>query len=98
MVTESFLPTLNGVTTSVCRVAQSLRLLGHEALILAPGPAPATFEGFAVRGLPSVTVRQFPTGVPTPALRRALDAFAPDVVHAASPLRPRRAGPPARRP
>lgn len=86
MVTESFLPTLNGVTTSVCRVAQSLRALGHEAMILAPGPAPATFEGFAVRGLPSVTVRQFPTGVPTPALRRALEDFGPDVVHAASPF------------
>lgn len=86
MVTESFLPTLNGVTTSVCRVAQSLRALGHEALILAPGPAPSTFEGFAVRGLPSVSVRQFPTGVPTPALRRALEEFAPDVVHAASPF------------
>ncbi|CAN7344815.1 glycosyltransferase family 4 protein [Knoellia sp. LjRoot47] len=86
MVTESFLPTLNGVTTSVCRVAQSLRALGHEALILAPGPAPATFEGFAVRGLPSFTVRQFPTGVPTPALRHALEDFEPDVIHAASPL------------
>lgn len=86
MVTESFLPTLNGVTTSVCRVAQSLRALGHEAMIIAPGPAPATFEGFAVRGLPSVTVRQFPTGVPTPALRRTLEEFEPDVIHAASPF------------
>ncbi|KGN42367.1 glycosyltransferase family 4 protein [Knoellia aerolata] len=86
LVTESFLPTLNGVTTSVCRVAQGLRTLGHEALIIAPGPAPESFEGFAVRGLPSFSVRQFPTGVPTPALRRAIDDFAPDVVHAASPF------------
>ena len=85
-MTESFLPTLNGVTTSVCRVAHGLRALGHQALIVAPGPAPETFEGFAVRGLPSLCVRQFPTGVPTPALRRALDDFAPDVVHAASPF------------
>lgn len=86
MVTESFLPTLNGVTTSVCRVARSLRALGHEALIIAPGPAPADYEGFRVRGLPSISVRQFPTGVPTPALRRAVEDFAPDVVHAASPF------------
>lgn len=86
LVTESFLPTLNGVTTSVCRVAHGLRALGHEALILAPGPAPETFEGFPVRGLPSLPVRQFPLGVPTPALRRALEDFAPDVVHAASPF------------
>lgn len=86
MVTESFLPTLNGVTTSVCRVAQSLRTLGHEALIIAPAPAPDRFEGFEVRSLPSVSVRQFPTGVPTPGLRHALEDFEPDVVHAASPF------------
>ncbi|PRY60123.1 phosphatidylinositol alpha 1,6-mannosyltransferase [Knoellia remsis] len=86
MVTESFLPTLNGVTTSVCRVARSLRALGHEALIIAPAPAPERYEGFEVRSLPSVSVRQFPTGVPTPGLRHALEDFEPDVVHAASPF------------
>jgi len=33
-----------------------------------------------------VSYRQFPVGVPTPGLRRALAAFAPDVVHLASPF------------
>jgi phosphatidylinositol alpha 1,6-mannosyltransferase len=86
MITESFLPTLNGVTTSVCRVAACLRALGHEGLIIAPGPAPERFAGFRVHSLPSVSVRQFPTGVPTRALRRAVEDFEPDVIHAASPF------------
>jgi phosphatidylinositol alpha 1,6-mannosyltransferase len=86
IVTESFLPTLNGVTTSVCRVAECLRDAGHEALILAPRPAPTSYAGYAVHGMASVPVRQFPVGIPSGEVEAALDGFAPDVVHVASPF------------
>jgi phosphatidylinositol alpha 1,6-mannosyltransferase len=86
IVTESFLPNLNGVTTSVCRVAECLRDKGHEAVILAPRPAPASYAGYAVRGLTSVPVRQFPVGLPSAEVETALADFAPDVVHVASPF------------
>lgn len=86
IATESFLPSLNGVTTSVCRVAENLREQGHKAMIIAPGPAPATFAGHTVRTLPAVPVRGFRAGVPTGAVRRALRDFRPDVVHVASPF------------
>lgn len=86
IVTESFLPSLNGVTTSVCRVAESLRDLGHEATIVAPGPAPKAFAGHRVRTLPGVPVRGFRAGLPTAGVRRALRDFDPDVVHLASPF------------
>ena len=86
VVTESFLPTLNGVTTSVCRVLEHLRDRGHEALVVCPGPAPESFAGARVVTLPAFSYRQFPVGVPTPALRRALADFGPDVVHLASPF------------
>lgn len=86
IATESFLPSLNGVTTSVCRVSEELAVQGHETLVIAPGPGPATYAGRPVHRLPGVTVRGFRAGVPTTAVRRALDDFEPDVLHLASPF------------
>lgn len=86
IATESFLPSLNGVTTSVCRVAESLREQGHTAMIIAPGPAPKTFAGHVVRTLPGVPVRGFRAGLPTRGVHNALRDFRPDVVHVASPF------------
>lgn len=86
IVTESFLPSTNGVTTSVCRVADHLRAEGHEALIVAPSPAPATYTGYAVHAARSFPVRQFHVGLPTGEIEAVLARFAPDVVHVASPF------------
>ena len=86
IATESFLPGLNGVTTSVCRVTEELAEQGHETMIIAPGPGPSWFAGQPVRRLPGMTVRGFRAGLPTRELRRALRDFRPDVVHLASPF------------
>ncbi|WP_392544730.1 glycosyltransferase family 4 protein [Oryzobacter telluris] len=86
IATESFLPTVNGVTTSVCRVAEQLGALGHEVLVVSPRPAPDRFAGHRVATVPSVSVRSFPTGLPTREVRHVLARFAPDVLHVASPF------------
>ncbi|WP_457252607.1 glycosyltransferase family 4 protein [Pedococcus sp. P5_B7] len=87
IVTESFLPYLNGVTTSVCRVVECLRDGGHEVVVVAPRPAPTSYAGYAVHGLASVPVRQFPVGLPLGGeVETLLRGFAPDVVHVASPF------------
>ena len=87
VVTESFLPTLNGVTTSVCRVLDALRARGHEAMVIVPAAgAPSSYAGFPVVELPAVAYRQFPVGLPHLSMQRLLADFAPDVVHAASPF------------
>ena len=52
IVTESFLPTLNGVTTSVCRVSEQLYAGGHDVRIVAPAPAPDRFGEIRVATCP----------------------------------------------
>jgi phosphatidylinositol alpha 1,6-mannosyltransferase len=86
VVTESFLPTGNGVTTSVCRTLEHLSQRGHDAVVICPGPAPESFAGARVIGVPSIAYRQFPVGLPSSKVMRTLASFAPDVVHLASPF------------
>ncbi len=86
VVSESFLPTVNGVTTSVLRVLEHLQARGHDTVVIAPAGAPEHYAGARVVPVPTVSYREFPVGLPTPIVSRTLADFAPDVVHAASPF------------
>src|SRR5680860_1254786 len=86
IVTESFLPTISGVTTSVCRVLDHLSAHGHDAIVIAPAGAPPRYAGYPVHTVPAVAYRQFPVGLPSPFVSRLLADFRPDVLHAASPF------------
>lgn len=87
VVSESFLPTVNGVTTSVRMVLDHLSAHGHEAIVVCPDAgAPAEYAGFRIHQVPSVAYRQFPVGLPSPQVQRILARFEPDVLHAASPF------------
>lgn len=86
VVAESFLPSVNGVAGSVCRVLDHLRSRGHEAMVICPAPAPTSYAGYPVHGTNGFNYHQFAVGLPTPDLRPRLEAFAPDIMHAASPF------------
>ena len=89
IVTESFLPQVNAVTNTVRQVVEHLGRMGHEALVVAPGPGPAEHAGVPVVRVRSVGLpgyRSFPIGLPDPAVERAIAGFRPDVVHLASPI------------
>ncbi|WP_207925886.1 glycosyltransferase family 4 protein [Actinocrispum wychmicini] len=89
IVTESFLPQVNGVTNSVLRVVEHLRAHGHEALIVAPGPGPEAYLDVPVvrtRAVDVPVVTSLPIGVAGPKVTTALLDFEPDVVHLASPF------------
>lgn len=89
VVAESFLPMVNGVAGSVCRVVEHVTAAGHDAVIVAPGPGPDSYAGVPVHRVRSVGLpgyRSFRVGLAAPrTMRRLLAAHRPDVVHVASP-------------
>lgn len=88
VVSESFLPQVNGVTNSVRRVLDHLADEGHLAELVAP-TGPDTYAGFPVhraRGTKLPFYKEFRIGLETRRrLRATMLRFQPDVVHVASP-------------
>lgn len=95
IVSESFLPNMNGVVNSVLRVLDHLDRHGHEAVVVAPDtirgapPAPRRHGRFPVYRVPAVMVPKIsslPVGLPEPGIVEVLRGFDADVVHLASPF------------
>jgi phosphatidylinositol alpha 1,6-mannosyltransferase len=87
VVSESFLPTVNGVTTSVVRVLEHLAARGHTATVIVPAAgSPREYAGFPVHQVPALAYRQFPVGLPNAQVSGLLADFRPDVLHVASPF------------
>jgi phosphatidylinositol alpha 1,6-mannosyltransferase len=88
VVTESFLPTINGVTNSVLRILEFFDAYGHEAIVIAPesNSGPDDYLGFKVKRVPSISMKRLiPIAIPKRAIRHFIDGFSPDVIHLASP-------------
>jgi phosphatidylinositol alpha 1,6-mannosyltransferase len=88
IVTESFLPQINGVTNSVLRILEHFRERGHDAMVVAPGDGPVEYVGAPVVRVPAVPLpvyRSFPIALPTRQVEHALREYRPDIVHLASP-------------
>ena len=93
IVTESFLPQVNGVTNSVLRVLEYLQSQGHQAMVFAPESEGGSnhYLDFAVQRVPAIPVHSvlpvgMPFGLPTRRLEKMFEEFSPDVLHIASPL------------
>ncbi|SNR65126.1 glycosyltransferase family 4 protein [Actinoplanes regularis] len=92
LVTESFMPDVNGVAHSVVRTAEHLIRTGHEPIVIAPVPAPAPMPAtlpYPVVRIPSIPLPGYPQirlGLPMPALRAAIRGHGAEVVHLASPF------------
>jgi len=93
LVTESFLPNINGVTNSVLRVLEHLAASGDQALVIAPASEnmPTEYAGHPVKAVPVIPTQNFlptgmPMGLPQKRIQHLLDGFSPDVIHLASPF------------
>lgn len=89
IVTETFLPKMDGIVRMLTEFLDHLQRHGHDALVLTPGAGANTYAGFPVerfRGLrwhlyPGLTVAG-----PTPRLLRILHRWQPDLLHLAGPV------------
>jgi phosphatidylinositol alpha 1,6-mannosyltransferase len=89
IVTEAFLPQVNGVTNSVLRLLEFCQRAGHEVLVIAPESenAPKEYLGFKIKYVPSIAMKKLiPMGLPKKYLEPFIEGFNPDVIHLASPI------------
>jgi glycosyltransferase involved in cell wall biosynthesis len=88
MVTETFLPKIDGIVSMICATVESLRARGDEVLVIAPAGGPAELYGARVIGLPSAPFPFYPelrVAVPRASMRRHIKEFQPDVLHLFEP-------------
>lgn len=85
LVTDTYLPEVNGVTTVLAVMRDGLRARGHEVLVVAPRyPTPGPDDAGVIRraSIPCPGYEQVRLSSPFGGdVRAALDAFRPDLVH-----------------
>lgn len=86
IVTESFLPKVNGVTNSVLRVLETIKQNEFEAIVIAPTSPTEKHLGFDVYTANTISLMQFPVAMPGPSISKVLEDFRPDVIHVAAPF------------
>lgn len=95
LVTEVFLPAVDGVVTRLRRTLDELDQFDDEVLLVAPAGGPHSYGRARVVGVPGLRVPLYPDGsgypekrvsLPGAPLRAALREFAPDVIHAVNPF------------
>ncbi|HEX7349429.1 glycosyltransferase [Brachybacterium sp.] len=89
IVTETFLPSVDGVVTRLRHAVERFTDLGHEVMVIAPELGVTEHHGARVVGIRPVTLpfykhRRFT--LPSPNVDGIIRGFHPDVVHAAQPI------------
>ncbi len=88
IVAESFLPHINGVTNSVLRTIEYLKMHGHEVTVIAPGPGDDSVGDVPVVRMGSFGFPGYDElriALPKRVLESVLENIAPDVIHVAAP-------------
>jgi glycosyltransferase involved in cell wall biosynthesis len=89
VITENFLPKLDGVTRTVAMLLEHLQLRGHQAIVFGPEGSPRRYAGAKVVPVPGIPLPFYPELrmlFPGRQLGRRLARFQPDIVHLADPM------------
>ena len=88
LFTETFVPKVDGIVTTLCQTVKQLTSQGHEVLIFAPDGGVKEFEHSHIVGLKSLSFPLYPElrlSLPRASMRQALMEFKPDLIHVAEP-------------
>src|SRR6266702_8092881 len=89
IITENFLPKLDGVTRTLVRLLEHLQSNGHQALLLGPESGMDYYAGaelIGTRGLPLPFYPELKFNFFRPLFMRRLYEFQPDVIHLVDPV------------
>lgn len=89
IITENFLPKLDGVTRTLAMLLEHLEAAGHQALLLGPESGMQQYAGAEVIGTAGVPFPFYPElkfNFFRPLFLRRLKEFSPDVVHLVDPV------------
>ncbi|RKQ37597.1 glycosyltransferase family 4 protein [Oceanobacillus halophilus] len=89
IVTETFLPSTDGVVTRLTQAIKYFRTIGHEVLVIAPDLGVTEYEGARVEGIKPITLpfyqyKKF--ALPSKKVKTLLEEFQPNIIHAANPV------------
>jgi len=88
LFTETFIPKVDGIVTTLCQTIKQLRKLGHEVLIFAPEGGFNEFEQCRIVGIPGHAFPFYPElrlSLPRASMRHAILDFKPDIIHVTEP-------------
>jgi glycosyltransferase involved in cell wall biosynthesis len=89
IITENFLPKLDGVTRTLAKLLEHLQLTGHEAMLLGPESGMEKYAGAEVIGTAGLPLPFYPElkfNFFRPLFMRRLTEFNPDIVHIVDPV------------
>ena len=88
LFTETFVPKIDGIVTTLCESIRQLRALGHEVLVVAPDGGVREFEEAPIAAMKGWSFPLYPElrlAPPRASLRATIREFRPDLIHVADP-------------
>ncbi|MDB5055233.1 MAG: glycosyl transferase [Bacilli bacterium] len=88
IVTETFLPSTDGIVTRLCASIKWLRNHGHEVIVIAPDLGIEDFYGAKIFGIPARPFFLYKSknlSLPSRKVKQCLITFQPDIVHVVNP-------------
>jgi len=88
IITETFLPSTDGVVTRLTEAIKYLRKQNHEVIVICPDLGTTEFEGAMIEGVKATKLpfyRSRPFALPNKRVKELLEKHQPDLVHVVNP-------------